>query len=660
MSRISLAVVLACLILPSSSFGQQVDLTLVDFLQDFSDTQGDNGITYAALPTEPGDSPRAVAFNPAASFANGSQRFEGPGFIGPGALPHLQQETSREFLAMHPHSTNGISIQYTIETAGTVRISGDFARANDFRNAGDGVNVGVYLNNLETPVFESSISSDHAVDSTIDGDVFVGTGSVSFDELVSVQENDILLVAVFAGDNSDAGFDVTAFRGTVSAVPLVNFFQDFSDTQGDNGITYVALPNVSGDSPPALTFSAGITLGNGTQTFEGPGFIAPGGAVIPYVQQELSREFLALHPSAANGVSIQYAIETTGTIRVSGDFARASDFLNTGDGVDVGIYLNDLDTPVFERSISSNHEVDSTVDGDVFAGTGSVPFDELVSVEENDILLVAVFAGDNSDAGFDVTAFRGIVSEVPGLTLIPDERNVGGDASQVEDFREILSSNEVLSVVGQPVDDDLNAIITFDLTIDYNTLANGNGNLAFSAFQMFSAGREAFAAGNWFQGTHWGGFFLGGVDSFPSNYTFDIANGIFADDNSENGLDLLVDDPRSIQLEFQYIAGGDDLLTARFNGQEFTTVGSYEFDQLAVRSGLNGEQSVDFTNMSIAVTLVPILGDVNQDGVVDFSDIPAFIAVLQAGTFLEEADTNSDGEVNFADIPVFIAILSAN
>ena len=55
-----------------------------------------------------------------------------------------------------------------------------------------------------------------------------------------------------------------------------------------------------------------------------------------------------------------------------------------------------------------------------------------------------------------------------------------------------------------------------------------------------------------------------------------------------------------------------------------------------------------------------ILGDVDQDGDVDFSDIPAFIAVLQAGTFLEEADCNLDGEVNFADIPVFIAILIAN
>jgi len=55
-----------------------------------------------------------------------------------------------------------------------------------------------------------------------------------------------------------------------------------------------------------------------------------------------------------------------------------------------------------------------------------------------------------------------------------------------------------------------------------------------------------------------------------------------------------------------------------------------------------------------------LLGDCNQDGVVNFSDIPVFIAILQAGDFLEEADCNLDGVVNFSDIPSFISILSAS
>lgn len=61
----------------------------------------------------------------------------------------------------------------------------------------------------------------------------------------------------------------------------------------------------------------------------------------------------------------------------------------------------------------------------------------------------------------------------------------------------------------------------------------------------------------------------------------------------------------------------------------------------------------------VPVDLEPILGDVNQDGVVNFLDIAPLIAVLTVGSFLEEADCNQDGEVNFLDIEAFIGILTA-
>jgi len=49
-----------------------------------------------------------------------------------------------------------------------------------------------------------------------------------------------------------------------------------------------------------------------------------------------------------------------------------------------------------------------------------------------------------------------------------------------------------------------------------------------------------------------------------------------------------------------------------------------------------------------------ILGDANRDGVFNFADIPAFIAVLQSGVYIEEADVNGDGVVDFSDISHFV------
>ena len=64
----------------------------------------------------------------------------------------------------------------------------------------------------------------------------------------------------------------------------------------------------------------------------------------------------------------------------------------------------------------------------------------------------------------------------------------------------------------------------------------------------------------------------------------------------------------------------------------------------------------------IVVQAIPeiefLLGDCNQDGVVDFLDIGPFVSVLSSGDFLAQADTNEDGVVDFLDIGPFIAILS--
>ena len=52
-----------------------------------------------------------------------------------------------------------------------------------------------------------------------------------------------------------------------------------------------------------------------------------------------------------------------------------------------------------------------------------------------------------------------------------------------------------------------------------------------------------------------------------------------------------------------------------------------------------------------------ILGDVNQDGVVNLGDIGPFVTILFSGNYSTEADVNEDGVVNLGDIGPFVDIL---
>lgn len=81
--------------------------------------------------------------------------------------------------------------------------------------------------------------------------------------------------------------------------------------------------------------------------------------------------------------------------------------------------------------------------------------------------------------------------------------------------------------------------------------------------------------------------------------------------------------------------------------------GNFEADASATALDLSSVTPFTITVPNSSV----IKGDVDMDGDVDFDDIPAFIAVLQAGTFQAEADCDCNTAVDFADIPAFIAIL---
>ena len=130
-----------------------------------------------------------------------------------------------------------------------------------------------------------------------------------------------------------------------------------------------------------------------------------------------------------------------------------------------------------------------------------------------------------------------------------------------------------------------------------------------------------------------------------------------------------------LEVAVDFIENGSSLGTLNFTDTSPATLefGTLAFGASSEAFGLSndpGEPSngIDISNVTITFgtaaepELEPdvLKGDVNLDGVVNFLDIPAFIAVLQGGTFQAEADCDCSTFVNFIDIPAFIGILQGN
>ena len=91
----------------------------------------------------------------------------------------------------------------------------------------------------------------------------------------------------------------------------------------------------------------------------------------------------------------------------------------------------------------------------------------------------------------------------------------------------------------------------------------------------------------------------------------------------------------------------DDKLYMFYTGEGEEAIGFAELTFDPNSSNTTGQQG----------DLLKLLGDVNLDGFVDFSDIPPFVTALLSGMFLCEADVNGDGFLDFSDIPPFVDVL---
>ena len=128
---------------------------------------------------------------------------------------------------------------------------------------------------------------------------------------------------------------------------------------------------------------------------------------------------------------------------------------------------------------------------------------------------------------------------------------------------------------------------------------------------------------------------------------------------ADDTFDVLVDGVAVLQTT------GDDAFLDDLGGLSGLMIPAGSEITFAVGGILNSTASgLPSTSIRIETFTVEIMGDVlkgdvDLSGVVDFSDIAPFIAVLQGGMFQAEADCDCSTIVDFADIPVFIAILQA-
>ena len=164
-----------------------------------------------------------------------------------------------------------------------------------------------------------------------------------------------------------------------------------------------------------------------------------------------------------------------------------------------------------------------------------------------------------------------------------------------------------------------------------------------------------------------------GTNTGTSSVATDSSTGLYIfQPNTEYSLHqtYALNDSGGLDVSVEFLQGTTSIGTLNFTDNSPATL---EFGTLALGAsseafGLSNDpgdpsNGIDITNVTINfVTLAApavLLGDVNLDGVVNFSDIPAFIAVLAAGDYQIEADLDLSGLVDFSDIPPFIAELSA-
>jgi len=150
-------------------------------------------------------------------------------------------------------------------------------------------------------------------------------------------------------------------------------------------------------------------------------------------------------------------------------------------------------------------------------------------------------------------------------------------------------------------------------------------------------------------------------DGFFNSVAVDWVNGtVLLFDPLPDRLEEYTFDGEFVGTPFRTVINADNSFIRLHSNLNFFTNGIYYDSETARLYAISDGGNLAIWEDRSRLPEEVLLGDVNRDGTVNFSDIVPFIEVLAVSGNQAEADINQDGIVNFSDIVPFIALITSS
>ena len=335
---------------------------------------------------------------------------------------------------------------------------------------------------------------------------------------------------------------------------------------------------------------------------------------------------------------------------------------------------------VFNRP---NDSVDDADFGTVFEAIGDL------SVNENrQRLSILALQETDTQSALDI---RDILNDTHGISsyeVITSDADGGGDRTGFVYDTSLVSLESQFELADGLTHNTLRATFAIDdelLTIYSVHLRAGTGsaNRDARAFESDLLRADADMLGEGSNVLFAGDFNAQGFEQSFDNFVavgvaqaFDVADALGDFHDNPDFLSLHTQNPGvSLDDRFDLQLGTGELFDGvgiEYLNDSFTVVGNNGTHTINERldTGTGASPEVLAALISVSdhlpifsdfIVVMPeiLLGDVNQDGSISFSDISPFIAILSVSGDQAEADLNEDGMVDFLDIGPFIELLSS-